>query len=86
MVGFEVTPEDKPYLDAGEDSFGSDIDYAMLVKIYGNVSEGEKRYSAAQCIGTRVEPIMGMPDPKHISTSLYRAPESHHEDGDAPIH
>ena len=52
-----------------EDAFGCDIDYAMLVKLYGVDTSEEKRYSPAQCIGTRVVPIMGEPDPKHISTS-----------------
>jgi hypothetical protein len=52
-----------------EDSFGANIDYAMLVKLYGNDPEAEKRYSPAQCIGTRVVPIMGDSDPAHICTS-----------------
>ncbi len=64
-----TTDGHKPYLDAVEDSFGCDIDYAMLVKLYGADASEEKRYSPAQCIGTRVVPIMGEPDPKHISTS-----------------
>ena len=46
------------------------LDYAMLVKLYGATSEGAKgRYSPAECIGARKEPIEGNPDPKHISTS-----------------
>jgi IS1 family transposase len=57
------------YLSAVEDAFGGDIDYAMLQKIYGTDPAGEKRYSPAQCIGTRCEVIQGDPDPKHISTS-----------------
>ena len=59
-----------PYLDAVDDAFGCDIDYAMLIKLYGEDASEEKRYSPAQCIGTRVVPIMGEPDPKHISTSF----------------
>lgn len=60
------------YLSAVESAFGSDIDYAMLVKIYGNSNEGkgaEVRYSPAQCIGARKAVISGMPDKAHISTS-----------------
>ena len=57
------------YLQAIEDAFGSDIDYAMLVKIYGNDSEAERRYSPAECIGCREIGITGCPDPRHISTS-----------------
>lgn len=59
----------KPYLQAVEDAFGADIDYAMLQKIYGAASDGEKRYSPAECIGITTKVIEGKPDPKHISTS-----------------
>ncbi len=57
------------YLRAVDEAFGSDIDYAMLVKIYGETVEAEKRYSPAQCLGCKREEISGRPDPKHISTS-----------------
>src|SRR6202521_4452164 len=61
----------KAYLEAVEGAFGSDVDYAMLVKLYGETSEGAKgRYSPAECIGARKTPIEGNPDPKHISTSF----------------
>jgi IS1 family transposase len=59
----------KMYLNAIEDSFGSQIDYAMLIKIYGNDPEGQKRYSPAQCLGCERKPVTGRPDPKHVSTS-----------------
>jgi IS1 family transposase len=61
----------KQYLDAVGDGFGTDIDYAMLVKTYGESSEQkvEKRYSPANYVGSSKEPIFGNPDPKHISTS-----------------
>ena len=60
----------KAYLEAVEGAFGGDIDYAMLVKMYGATSESAKgRYSPAECIGARKERIEGSPDPKHISTS-----------------
>jgi IS1 family transposase len=59
----------RPYLDAVETAFGADIDYAMLVKLYGNDQENERRYSPAECIGTIPTVIMGRPDPAHISTS-----------------
>lgn len=64
-----TTDGHKPYLSAVEDAFGLDIDYAVLQKLYGADCEGEKRYSPAQCIGTRCDTIMGDPDPRHISTS-----------------
>lgn len=57
------------YLDAVEAVFSDQIDYAMLVKIYGNPPEGEQRYSPAQCIGARARVISGSPDIRHISTS-----------------
>ncbi len=58
------------YLEAVESAFGSGIDYSMLVKLYGNdPGEDETRYSPAECIGCRAVPIVGKPNPKHISTS-----------------
>jgi IS1 family transposase len=58
-----------PYLSAVEDAFGSDIDYGMLIKIYGPASEGPRRYSPAECIGAKKHKIEGKPNPKFISTS-----------------
>jgi 3-methyladenine DNA glycosylase/8-oxoguanine DNA glycosylase len=59
----------KVYANVVEDAFGADIDYAQLVKIYGNDPEAEKRYSPAECVGCEKKVIMGTPDPEHISTS-----------------
>jgi len=59
----------KAYITAVKAAFGDDIDYAMLVKMYGNTSEGQKRYSPAQCIGCKRKTIKGRPDPEHVSTS-----------------
>ncbi len=56
------------YLEAVEGAFGSEIDYAMLIKIYG-ASQEETRYSPAECIGCETKRIQGNPEPKHISTS-----------------
>lgn len=64
-----TTDGHKAYLQAVEDSFGSEIDYAQLIKLYGNEIETEKRYSPAQCTGAIKERIQGNPDEKHISTS-----------------
>jgi IS1 family transposase len=58
------------YLNAVENAFGANIDYAMLVKLYGESAEAEKRYSPARCIGCERKAIMGHPAPKHISTSF----------------
>jgi IS1 family transposase len=57
------------YITAVEHAFGSDVDYAMLVKLYGPGPQDESRYSPPACIGTETQIIMGQPDPKHISTS-----------------
>src|ERR1700730_18258014 len=64
-----TTDGHRVYLQAVEDAFGKDIDYAMLVKLYGNDGEAETRYSPAECIGCREVGVTGRPDPKHISTS-----------------
>jgi len=58
----------KVYLEAVEGAFGADIDYAMLVKTYA-ASQEETRYSPAVCTSCESKPVMGRPDPKHISTS-----------------
>jgi hypothetical protein len=65
----------KAYLEAVEESFGNDIDYAILVKLYGSDGEGapnssQRKYSPGHCTGTRDAMITGRPDPKHISTSF----------------
>lgn len=60
------------YLKAVGDAFAADIDYAMLVKQYGEpqgVTPSERRYSPAECTGAIKEPIFGKPDPERISTS-----------------
>ena len=59
----------RPYLEAVEAAFGADVDFAMLVKLYGQDPENERRYSPAQCIGAIPTVITGRPDPEHISTS-----------------
>jgi IS1 family transposase len=64
-----TTDGHKAYLEAVEGAFGADVDYAQLVKLYGESTEAQKRYSPAECIGCRKQPVSGGPDPKHISTS-----------------
>lgn len=61
----------KAYLKAVEVSFGADVDYAMLVKLYGQPegNQQERRYSPANCTGTIVGTVTGNPDPAHVSTS-----------------
>lgn len=57
------------YLRVVEDTFGSEIDYAQVIKIYGQLPEGEKRYSPAECIRTEKKIMQGNPDVTKISTS-----------------
>jgi IS1 family transposase len=66
-----TTDGHKPYLNAVENTFGVDIDYAMLVKIYGAAHDDtpERKYSPSECIGTKVFTVTGDPDADHISTS-----------------
>jgi IS1 family transposase len=60
----------KIYVDAIEQSFGADVDYAMLVKMYGDDQNKEKRYSPSTFIASERQRITGNPDPKMISTSI----------------
>ena len=64
-----TTDGHRMYLDAVEDAFAHEIDYAMLQKIYGTDPKAEKRYSPATCQGTRRHTVVGSPDPGHVSTS-----------------
>ncbi len=59
----------RAYLEAVEGAFGCEVDYAMLIKKYGQTPEGERRYSPSEYIGTETKVIMGAPDTNKISTS-----------------
>jgi len=68
-----TTDGHRAYLNAVEEAFGADIDYAMLVKQYGE-PEGKKasagrRYTPAVCTGAVKTRIEGEPDAAHVSTS-----------------
>jgi IS1 family transposase len=66
-----TTDGHRVYADAVENTFGAEIDYAMLVKIYGVSNENpESRYSPATRIGCRTGVLSGNPDSEHISTSF----------------
>jgi hypothetical protein len=64
-----TTDAHKPYLQAVEEAFGGDADYAQLHKVYGASNEPEHRYSPATCIGCDMKTVSGVPDPDHVSTS-----------------
>jgi IS1 family transposase len=67
-----TTDGHKAYLSAVEEAFGADVDYGMLVKLYGEPTtshEASRRYSPTECVGARKDKITGNPDPRYISTS-----------------
>jgi len=67
-----TTDGHKAYLNAVEDAFGRDIDFAQLVKLYGNegqTRENARRYSPAQCTGAEKKRVTGNPDMDNVSTS-----------------
>ena len=57
------------YLEATDAAFGTDIDYARLIKVYGSDPNAERRYAPPVCISSKVQVVSGDPDPMHISTS-----------------
>lgn len=65
-----TTDGHRPYLEAVEDGFGGEVDYAMLVKLYGQPESADTRYSPPVCVGANKTPISGTPDPDHVSTSF----------------
>lgn len=65
-----TTDGHRAYLDAVEEAFGADVDYAQLVKIYGEAPEPKGRYSPPAILAAERKRIEGNPDPQHISTSM----------------
>lgn len=57
------------YLEAAAHTFGDDVDFAQLIKIYKETPHAPGRYSPAECTGTKTKIITGNPDEAHISTS-----------------
>jgi IS1 family transposase len=57
------------YLEATDAAFGTDIDYARLIKVYGSDPNAERRYAPPVCIETKVQVVVGEPAIEHISTS-----------------
>jgi len=64
-----TTDGHKAYVWAIEDAFGSEVDYGMLVKLYGPQLEGDRRYSPSECIGAEKHVMQGKPDMTKVSTS-----------------
>ena len=76
-----TTDGHRPYLEAVEEAFGADIDYAMLIKIYGEGPTAPGRYSPGVCVGAEKRRIEGRPDADHISTSYAERAEPLNADG-----
>ena len=82
-----TTDGHKAYINAVADAFGpANIDYAMLVKLFGETPAGPGRYSPPACIGIEMRPIMGDPDDGARVDLVRRAPEPHDAHVDAPLH
>jgi IS1 family transposase len=66
-----TTDGHRPYLEAVEGAFGGDVDYAQLVKLYGELGgqSPERRYSPMECTGSLRRRVEGNPDMEHVSTS-----------------
>ena len=66
-----TTDGHKAYLEAVEGAFGGDVDYAQLIKIYGDMGgkSAARKYSPAECTGIKKRTIEGEPDKSLISTS-----------------
>lgn len=64
-----TTDGHRAYAQAVEGAFGMDVDYAMLIKLYGAPANFDTRYSPSECIGTQAAVMAGNPDPIHVSTS-----------------
>lgn len=66
-----TTDGHRAYLQAVDLAFGNDIDYAMLVKLYGSDrGEGDVRYSPPDFVSCRSIRMVGNPNPRHVSTSI----------------
>ena len=59
----------KVYVEAVDEAFRSNIDYAMLVKLFGEDKTEQHRYSPPKCNGTKRRTVLGNPESEHISTS-----------------
>ncbi|HKB66324.1 MAG TPA: IS1 family transposase [Pyrinomonadaceae bacterium] len=69
---FQLTTDGyRPYENAVSYSLGTRVDYAMLIKVYGNRDpDGEQKYSPPEVVETVSKPMIGWPDPNRICTSI----------------
>lgn len=67
---FQLTTDGyRPYIDAVEKTFGSNVDFSQLVKVYGGDESSRERYSPSEIKGIYPTQIMGNPNPSRVSTS-----------------
>ena len=64
-----TTDGHRPYIEAIEAAFGMDVDFAQLIKVYGEDRDGPSRYSPGHCKACFDKVIQGDPNPAHVSTS-----------------
>ena len=64
-----TTDGHRPYIEAIEQAFGKEVDYAMLIKEYGSDPKEERKFSPPVVLSEEVRVITGNPDPDLISTS-----------------
>lgn len=63
-----TTDGHRVFLNAVEDVFGCEVDYAMLIKVYESTQD-ETRYSPGKCVDCQSQVVTGNPDMKHVSTT-----------------
>lgn len=80
-----TTDGHKVYVNAVEAAFGADIDYAMLVKMYGNDAEAERATAPPHALGVKLRPSLGYESNAHLH-KLRGAPEPNDANVYAPIH
>jgi IS1 family transposase len=57
-----TTDGNRLYLNAVERRLGGMVDYAELIKLFGNEGEAETRYSPGKCLRTKKQQVDGTPD------------------------
>ena len=71
-----TTDGHRAYVDAIEGAFGMDVDYAMLIKLYGSPAISDTRYSPGEVIGIEQVRVIGGPDPRTSQPAMWSAKTS----------
>ena len=60
------------YLQAVDGAFGLDVDFAQLIKSYGETPDAgpERKYSPGVCTGIKKRAVIGRPNADYVSTSF----------------